>query len=204
VPEASATGRSRVRPSTAAFKGVEPDPQVDRRHQAPAGIPFAPRPGASYRRASSPTGAPSRRAKKYVVPYGEDARGGRGKNSASTVLSAAIWGIEKPLRPRAGGKERDRSLAYASRKRATATIFSQRLVAALVILHGAMRAKIAGLLGGRDGSAAIHSLELSCATPSIFPAAARADMDQRLGRARLPSPIISAKAAGGRMPWVPK
>jgi len=86
-----------------------------------------------------------------------------------------------------------RSLA-TPRKRATRRFFRNELVAALVILQRATsRAKIAGLLGGRDGSAR-NSSPSYCATPSIFSRPA-APIWTKSWTCSLPSPIISAKAA---------
>jgi len=129
-PEAEARGVSRAT-FDAAFKGVEPDPQVIAATQRQ---PEYIRPVGGY---IALLVSDSRIAggKKRMVPFAETLAAVEAKFGVDRFLLLAIWGIESNYGNEPEGKDVIRSLATLAQARYRDDFFRRELVAALVILQ---------------------------------------------------------------------
>jgi membrane-bound lytic murein transglycosylase B len=147
-PEAKARGVSRAT-FDAAFKGVEPDPQViaATQHQ-----PEYIRPVGAYV-ASLVSEGRIAAGKKRMVPFAETLAAVEAKFGVDRLLLLAIWGIESNYGHEPEGKDVIRSLATLAHARYRDDFFRGELVAALVILQQGRiaRDKLVGSWAGAMG-----------------------------------------------------
>jgi lytic murein transglycosylase len=147
-PEAKARGVSRAT-FDAAFKGVEPDPQViaATQHQ-----PEYIRPVGAYIALLVSDGRIAA-GKKRMVPFAETLAAVEAKFGVDRLLLLAIWGIESNYGHEPEGKDVIRSLATLAHARYRDDFFRGELVAALVILQQGhiKREKLLGSWAGAMG-----------------------------------------------------
>jgi membrane-bound lytic murein transglycosylase B len=147
-PEAKARGVSRAT-FDAAFKGVEPDPQViaATKHQ-----PEYIRPVGAYIALLVSDGRIAA-GRKRMVPFAETLAAVEAKFGVDRLLLLAIWGIESNYGNEPSGKDIIRSLATLAHARYRDDFFRGELVAALVILQQGhiKRDKLLGSWAGAMG-----------------------------------------------------
>jgi membrane-bound lytic murein transglycosylase B len=129
-PQAAARGVSRAT-FDAAFKGVEPDPQVIAATQRQ---PEYIRPVGAYI-ASLVSDGRIAAGKKRMVPFAETLAAVEEKFGVDRLLLLAIWGIESNYGSEPEGKDIIRSLATLAHARYRDDFFRGELIAALVILQ---------------------------------------------------------------------
>jgi membrane-bound lytic murein transglycosylase B len=147
-PEAKAEGVSRAT-FDAAFKGVEPDPQVI---VATKRQPEYIRPTGAYI-ASLVSDGRIAAGQKRMVPYAETLAAVEAKFGVDRFILLSIWGIESHYGREPEGKEVIRSLATLAEARYRDDFFRNELIAALVILQQGRiaRDKLLGSWAGAMG-----------------------------------------------------
>jgi membrane-bound lytic murein transglycosylase B len=147
-PDAKARGVSRAT-FDAAFKGVEPDPQVIAATQRQ---PEYIRPVGAYIALLVSEGRIAA-GKKRMVPFAETLAAIEAKFGVDRLLLLAIWGIESNYGHEPEGKDVIRSLATLAHGRYRDDFFRGELVAALVILQQGhiKRDKLLGSWAGAMG-----------------------------------------------------
>jgi lytic murein transglycosylase len=147
-PEAAAQNVSRAT-FDAAFKGVEPDPQVI---AATKRQPEYIRPTGVYIAALVSDGRIAT-GRKHMVPYAETLAAVEAKFGVDRFILLSIWGIESHYGREPEGKDVIRSLATLAEARYRDDFFRNELVAALVILQRGhiAREKLQGSWAGAMG-----------------------------------------------------
>jgi lytic murein transglycosylase len=147
-PEAQARGVTRAT-FDAAFKGVEPDPQVI---AATKRQPEYIRPVGAYIAMLVSDGRIAA-GKKRMVPFAETLAAVEAKFGVDRFILLAIWGIESNYGREPEGKDVIRSLATLAEARYRDDFFRGELIAALVILQQGRiaREKLVGSWAGAMG-----------------------------------------------------